>query len=392
MEEGRSKDPNKGGGKLYGEKIAAAVSGPTHAKSPTNKEMADLLKSVGLPEHSARPQKKEEEGSQTERSDGNANQTDEVKKAPDSKEEEGRGNQDAKEGARTGIPAIRTLRDDMHSTVHEGNMSLVRAAALEQDKRRYQPSKTEKRESRESSFSGKTRGILFATVILAVLGAGAIAGIYYASRQEESTPSLPQANDGIIFAENALLLDLSGMRPFEVKQSLESAREAASLSLGAIARIVPAAVSPESQALTPLTAQEFLLAIGANAPDSLARSLDDNFFLGVHTIDTNAPLIIFPVIAYERAFAAMLEWEEFINTDISPPFSAIPRSYRTEDGLETVSFEDIVIRNFDVRVLRDRSGTVRFLYAFPTRSILVIGESPHTFTEVLSRLQAARNF
>jgi hypothetical protein len=46
--------------------------------------------------------------------------------------------------------------------------------------------------------------------------------------------------------------------------------------------------------------------------------------------------------------------------------------------------------NYDVRELKDDSGNVVLYYSFPTPNILVIAESPHSFTEVLSRLQAQR--
>lgn len=61
------------------------------------------------------------------------------------------------------------------------------------------------------------------------------------------------------------------------------------------------------------------------------------------------------------------------------------------DGIQVQRpFSDLVMRNYDVRALKDNDGVIQLYYSFPTRDLLVIAESPYTFTEILSRLQAGR--
>ena len=48
------------------------------------------------------------------------------------------------------------------------------------------------------------------------------------------------------------------------------------------------------------------------------------------------------------------------------------------------------MRNYDVRVLKNDAGGIELYYSFPTQNILIIGESPYSFTEILSRLRAER--
>ena len=87
----------------------------------------------------------------------------------------------------------------------------------------------------------------------------------------------------------------------------------------------------------------------------------------------------------------MLAWEAALNEDLSPFFSAVSQLAGNEDGiLIKRQFEDNIMRNYDVRILRDDAGTVKMLYAFPTRNFLIIAESPYSFTEILSRLRASR--
>ena len=87
----------------------------------------------------------------------------------------------------------------------------------------------------------------------------------------------------------------------------------------------------------------------------------------------------------------MLEWEPTLNTDLSPVFAAVPAQTTNASGLPVIrSFSDVVMRNYDVRALKDDAGNIVMYYSFPTQNILIIAESPYTFTEVLSRLQAQR--
>ena len=53
-------------------------------------------------------------------------------------------------------------------------------------------------------------------------------------------------------------------------------------------------------------------------------------------------------------------------------------------------YEDLVMRNYDVRALKDDAGEIQLYYSFPTQNILIIAESPYSFPEILSRLQASR--
>ena len=87
----------------------------------------------------------------------------------------------------------------------------------------------------------------------------------------------------------------------------------------------------------------------------------------------------------------MLEWEDMINADLIPAFTSVPDTEAGADGLiKKRQFEDVVMRNYDVRALKDDAGTIQLYYSFPTRNILIIAESPYSFAEVLSRLRAER--
>jgi hypothetical protein len=175
-----------------------------------------------------------------------------------------------------------------------------------------------------------------------------------------------------------------------LRQELSLARTQIQIPLGAITRI--ASVLPQADG-TPrvVTAGEFLSALGAVIPGDLAQSLSDEYFFGVHSLDQNVPILVLPLTDYEHAFAGMLGWEKSISDDLRPLFTHVPAETLMSDGtLVSRKFEDVIIQNYDVRILKDAAGTVRLLYSFPTRNFLIIAESPNSFVEILSRLRAER--
>lgn len=287
--------------------------------------------------------------------------------------------------------ALHTLKDDLQGLVDENKMSLVKAAALEEEKRqkRDQVAPPPAHQSERKPIL-KTVLISLTLVLLGVLALGAM--FFVAGQRETNTPPpLPS----IMFSEQTLAFPLvEGRLASEARQQLALARTQIALTLGAIARIAPLISSTDELGKTtqrPATTEEFLRSVGANPPESLTRALSPEFFFGVHALDENVPILVVPVVVYERAFAGMLEWEKSINDELAPMFTAVPARMTNAEGKSVVrAFEDVIVQNYDVRILRDARGTVRFLYAFPTRDILIFAESPNSFVEILARLRAER--
>jgi hypothetical protein len=286
------------------------------------------------------------------------------------------------------VSPLRTLKGDLQEIVQEKKISLVRAAALEQEKKRGVKSADPEVPARKS----RATGILFAAALLLILGGGALFGVYVVMQGYSAAPSTNNAS--ILFAESTLALPLGNESPLELKRLLAQARATSGGTLGSITQLVPLVTETgtDGGALErPATLEEFFEAIGARTSGDLTRALSNEFFFGIHTVDENAPLFVIPVLSYERAFAGMLSWEQTMNTDLAPAFTQVPVQAIGPSGLpEKRLFEDVVMRNYDVRALKDDAGEIQLYYSFPTRSILIISESPFSFTEVLSRLRAER--
>lgn len=291
---------------------------------------------------------------------------------------------------KTDVPSLHTLKDDLQEVVRDKKISVIRAAALEEQKRTRisQEPVTRAPQRERMTFS------IVLTLVFLCVGALAIGAVYVVMQDRSNSSPTPQSEQ-LLFAEQTVPLPIDGLTPGDVKRTLASARNSGVLTLGAIFNIVPILqrTNPATnETITePATFSEFLRAIGARAPDELTRALSSEFFLGLHTVDESAPLLVIPVTSYERAFAAMLSWERNLNDDLQPFFTDVPSQKLGSDGLPVErTFEDDVMRNYDVRTLKDDSGTIQLYYSFPTRNILIIAESPYSFAEILSRLRADR--
>jgi hypothetical protein len=289
------------------------------------------------------------------------------------------------------VSPVHTLKDDLQGAVKEQKISLVRAVSLEEDRRHREKPQTPSDNPGRVQRSHRAAGIVFGIFILVLLGAGALFGIYTVENARSAVPAAPAAS--ILFAETSVTFALDNQSPGDIKNVLLQARNSSKATLGSITRIIPTviATTTDNAQARPATFGEFMTAMGATPPDDLVRALSPDFFFGIHTVDTNAPLFVIPVMSYDHAFAGMLAWETTMDSDLSPLFSTVPATIKDANGLPTQRvFSDLVMRNYDVRALKDDAGNIVLYYSFPTQNLLIIAASPYTFTEVLSRLQAER--
>ena len=288
------------------------------------------------------------------------------------------------------VTASRTLKDDLQTIVRQKKISYVRAAALEQDKKRIVVP-TPQEGAAKSRRTHRTVIFLVSIVVLVGLGAAALYGVSIVA-QSKSAAQKTTSYSSIIFSEQTETLPLDNTSPNPLKASIAQSFTQPIGSLGTVTRIVPTLTTTNAagpSTVRSATLAEFSAALGIELPAQLVQGLGDSFFFGVHTVDNNAPLLVLPVTDYSLAFAGMLAWEPRMNTDLAPIFTPVPALITGSDGVPTKRlFQDDVMRNFDVRELKNDSGAVVLYYSFPTPNILVIAESPYTFTELLTRLQA----
>jgi len=130
------------------------------------------------------------------------------------------------------------------------------------------------------------------------------------------------------------------------------------------------------------TTEVFFDAIESGMPDSLKRSLSDNFMFGIHVFNGNQPFIILKTDFFENTFAGLLRWEENMAREILPIFG----NESVSQDIATKRFQDIVIKNRDLRALIDDNGQIILLYSFFDKETVIIATAEETLDEIIGRL------
>ena len=312
------------------------------------------------------------------------------------------------------VVSLHTMKSDLQSVVRKDSISLVRAASMEADKR---PGKLPEKAAAPGAPKRWRSALLIvsATLVLFGLGGAALYAVYYL---KTTKPSAAASAARLLFAEQQIALPIDAQSSAAIKQNIQSIMTGQGAPSNSIIEVWPIIPSiDEAQAPRAATFAEFLRALGARPSEEFIRSLSEEFFFGIHFADAPSPLFVVPVVSYDHAFAGMLAWEKSINTEFGglfvqlPPYRTVlvpaivsatstsatsteatstPRMVETQEPVPPRAFEDLVMRNYDVRALKDDNGNIVLYYSFPTQDLLVISASPYTFPEVLSRLQAAR--
>ena len=170
--------------------------------------------------------------------------------------------------------------------------------------------------------------------------------------------------------------------------------------------------TPETKRL--LTTERLFNVLEAHTPQALVRALKPEFMFGAHVFNGNSPFFVFKISSFDIVFSEMLQWEADLPYDLALVFGlqgrgtskqlgpapstspttsveAFPQPSATGVSLYSKSFIDAVLFNKDVRVLKNDSGKIVLLYAFPNRDTLVITDNEETLREILYRLTALQS-
>ena len=164
---------------------------------------------------------------------------------------------------------------------------------------------------------------------------------------------------------------------------------------------------------------DLLSLLEARVPDTVRRSLDQNYMLGVHVKANNEPYLLFRITNFNNVFAGMFQWERtlakdmesiffrnlsVLNKELTNPTVPTPIfvSTTTDSGTSTTIelpqrttsntkiFEDEVIANTDARVLKNQSGKTVFFYTYIDEDYLFFGTDVTTFRQTRDRLRTAK--
>jgi hypothetical protein len=292
--------------------------------------------------------------------------------------------EEVKEGGAGGLKTIRTLKNDQDTLIKGQNLSLIGIAIKEEERRRQQQENT-------SISSSSNRPFLVASIILLILGSGIgfyIYNQYYAEVPVGILPGKSTVLESILFAEANKAIDVSGITTEDLLSRIKNeVRNPPDLRLGAVENYVFNKKN-EAGLTLPLSAYDFFKLIVSSAPENFLRSLEQKFMFGILSSAENAAFIIVKTESYDKGLAGLLEWE---GKTLTKDLYQILTSLKPDIELFTKKYEDLLIKNIDTRVLKDKNGDIRIIYGFldQTKTIVIAG-SRQAFTEAVNRFNTPK--
>lgn len=280
---------------------------------------------------------------------------------------------------------IRTYQSDVAEALKSQRTSIIQMVLSEQEKKRDAAEEVSPKQPKNMALM-----LISATLIATGVGAAGFAAWRYAAQQKEvgqteRALSIPS----IIFAETKKGIDITGLSKDRVARAVSSEIASVDLRLDFIEQIYFAkdvagsseALAPEEKVQILVSASELFNTLESGMPESLARALAPDFFFGIHVFNGNQPFIILRTDFFESAFAGMLKWESSLARDVLPLFGKTVTS-----DLVVRPFEDVVIRNRDLRILRNKDGIIVLIYLFQDKHTIIIATADETIKEVVDRL------
>jgi hypothetical protein len=295
----------------------------------------------------------------------------------------------AKKGSHnTTLQALRTYETDAYELIKRKKTSMVDIALAEEKKRR-QRLEANKAVS-QYRFSKNALAIIISSILI-VTALGSVLVVRYLTSQEKIEPTEQIFPAPLVFSEFQKEIELTGMDRDSIIRKLRQVLEESARPLNSITHLyfteaVGNSKSDNEPRRVLVNSDKFLIRLRVSAPSSFLRALEPNFTFGIHMFDGNQPFLILKTRSFENAFAGMLSWENDLLYDLGPIFTP-------QRDVKQYAFEDLVIKNRDARVVRDKPGIGRiiFLYTFFDKETIIITTTERTLEELILRMTSLRS-
>ncbi len=289
------------------------------------------------------------------------------------------------------LPNIKTYTSDMAEVIREKEISVIKIAMAEKEKREREELILDAEPSGLSKFF-----LIFGGLILLV---GSIVGIYFFSIKKNEVPT-PIENIknrvAIISYDEEITIDTINKDYQEIKDLIKLEKE----KVGKLKSIRVIFLISKINNLDELLTLDNIFSISnISIPAPIKRSLSGEYMLGVYTplsaqivkdatdeslenkISPNLFLIL-KTTDYNISYAGMLNWESTMTSDLANLFSFDKDMSGTFQNL----FEDVVINNKDARVLKNSQGQEILYYLFTDKNTLVITNGNESARELTTRI------
>lgn len=304
----------------------------------------------------------------------------------------------------TPIPRLRTYESDIADAIRNEESSIIKIAVAE--KKREQTMEPLKPEPSKVNFL-----MLGLSILLVLAGLATLGTFVYVMIKQAGTRPVETATETKVAATETSR-EISVKPADNIIDALKNAQASLTPEDGPLASLVFLQSTTTVGAKgTPMSAETFMGRLSSGAPSWLVRSFEQNFIVGFYLRGSeNQPFIILKTSSYENAFSGMLTWENTIAGDLKrilPQYTettvirpavatTTKKTGTTTPAAATTTivasipyadhFEDIVVRNKNVRALKDMSGNIILMYSFPDKETLIITSSDAAIKEIFSRL------
>ena len=171
---------------------------------------------------------------------------------------------------------IKTYKEDVAEAIQKDNVSVVKMA-LAENRRREQSKQLEEDRSPQSP---KNIILILVSLLLILIGAGVVVYFYYSSKNKPTSVVATPVVTDVISYEYSKDINLTNATKQGVFNAIGNEVNT-SLPLGTVEKLVFVASSSEVSGV--LTFQDFMNAIDSEIPGALVRSLNPQFFFGLHS-------------------------------------------------------------------------------------------------------------
>lgn len=272
----------------------------------------------------------------------------------------------------TALPTLRTLQTETTDYIRKKNISLADMALAESKKQRlgYAPAK---------NFQKQKLIVIIGISLAVAFATGTF--LWWQSQKKSSPMTSLKIPPPLIFSETEEILEFSDKKEFPAL--LKSRLENPGIKAGQMRYLAPAEKIAENELIF-IKAKEFLNLIAPQTPEDLINVLKEKFYLGAlkdENSQANSATMIFEVKAFDKAFAAMLNWESSLKRDLS-----ILAFEDADSETGNFGFSDAIIKNQDARIIKNINNQPVILYAFFSKRFLIISFNQKALEETIIRL------
>jgi hypothetical protein len=271
--------------------------------------------------------------------------------------------------------ALRTYTSDMADAIRQNEVSVIKIALAEKEKR-------EQENIYKQAEGTKTSKIFFVIGGIILISVGLVGSYYLFQKKETVAPIITNNFETFINYDLYSAIDVTNIT--NQNNLINVIEENNLLNVGQVEAIFLSKKINELE--EKLNTKDFLSLIESSAPGTLVRSLSEKYLLGeyITTEKKSVKFLIFETNNYAQTYASMLEWEKTLLKDLFIILNL--KNIPTESPLFEKPWKDVVINNRDARVLYGESGEGILYYVFINKNHFVITSDIETLKEVISKL------